>query len=50
MKKIKNIEALLVELDYKATHYMDFGSQREKILGIGMKIVLDELKIKFLIE
>lgn len=46
MKTIKNILELLDDLDSKATHYMDFGNQREKTLGIGMRIVLDELKIK----
>jgi len=46
MKTIKNIVELLDDLDSKAQHYMDFGNQREKTLGIGMRIVLDELKIK----
>lgn len=46
MKTIKNIVEVLEELDSKATNYMDFGNQREKTLGIGMRIVLDELKRK----
>lgn len=46
MKTIKNIVELLEELDSKAKNYMDFGNQREKTLGIGMRIVLDELKKK----
>ena len=46
MKNITTIVELLEELDSKATYYMDFGNQRKKTLGIGMRIVLDKLKRK----
>ena len=46
MKKIRTIVDLLEELNSNAKNYMDFGNQREKTLGIGMRIVLDKLKRK----
>lgn len=42
---MQTIDELLEILDERASGYMDWGNQREKAMGIGMRMVLEELQL-----
>tara|TARA_R110000787_G_scaffold43672_2_gene106971 strand:- start:3711 stop:3884 length:174 start_codon:yes stop_codon:yes gene_type:complete len=43
--EMQTIDELLEILDERASGYMDWGNQREKAMGIGMRMVLEELQL-----